>query len=164
MYSDQCASNRRPLFSCSLWAKNLSKITVHTSSAQICYRLIAENLNSCPYTHLRQLIKVFPAIELLGFCVPCQKWTLKLLSKIPPCVRKAQQAVWKGSFLLQMQRRQKPNARNRPGKKKKEKKETRTRRRERSDKGANKETARKLASTFKTSGTEDEKKADLKKS
>lgn len=103
--------------------------------------------------HLRWLIKVFPAIELLGFCVPCQKWTLKSLSKIPPCVRKGHQAVWKGSFLLQMQRRQKPNKRNRPGEKKKKRKlknqeETRTRRRERSDKGANKETARKTGKHF----------------
>lgn len=78
--------------------------------------------------HLRWLIKVFPAIELLGFCVPCQKWTLKSLSKIPPCVRKGHQAVWKGSFLLQMQRRQKPNKRNRPGEKKKKKKTKKPRR------------------------------------
>lgn len=146
--------------------KILAKITVHTSSAQICYRLIAENLNSCPYTaHLRRLIKVFPAIELLGFCVPCQIWTLKLLSKIPPCVQKAHQAVWKGSFLLQMQRRQKPHTRSRPGKKKKKKEKKKPepggeKVRQRSQQGD----CKKTGSAFKTSGTEDEKKADLKKS
>lgn len=97
----------------------------------------------------------FPATVLLGFCVPCPKRALKLLSKIPPCVQKPHQAVWKGSYLLQMQRRQKPNTRNRPGKKKYE---TRTRM-ERSDKGANKETARKLAGNFRSGGTEDGKES-----
>lgn len=64
-----------------------------------------------------------------------------------------------------MQRRQKPNTRNRPEEEKENKnRKNRSRRREGSDKGANKETARKLASTFETSGTEDEKNAVLKAS
>lgn len=66
------------------------------------------------------------------------------------------QAVWNGSDLLQMQRRQKPNTRNRPEKKKKRNQNQEERK---VDKGANKETARKLAGNFGTGGTEDGKES-----
>lgn len=84
----------------------------------------------------------FPATVLLGFCVPCPKRALKLLSKIPPCVQKTHQAVWKGSYLLQMQRRQKPNTRNRPGKKKWNQNQEERKVRQRSQQGDCKETGR----------------------
>lgn len=73
------------------------------------------------------------------------------------------QAVWNGSDLLQMQRRQKPNTRNRPEKKKK-KTETRTRRRERQTK----EPTRRLQGNWQAISEvvelRMEKKADLMKS
>lgn len=99
-----------------------------------------------------------PATELQ--CVMSKK-TLKLLSKIPPCVGKAHEAMWKGSFLFPVQGRQKPNTSSRLGKGEREKRKSGSR-----EKGQTKEPRKrlqeKLASTF--SGTEDEKKADLKKS
>lgn len=102
----------------------------------------------------------FPATVLLGFCVPCQKWTLKL-SKIPPCVQKTHQAVWKGSYLLQMQRRQKPNTRNRPGKKKMKPEPG-------GEKGQTKEPTRRLQGNWQAISEvvelRMEKKADLMKS
>lgn len=94
--------------------------------------------------------------------MPCQKQTLKLLSKIPPCVGKVHEAMRKGSFLFQVPGRQKPNTRSRLGTRErgKRKKETRRRKRERKIKEPTKRLQEKPASTF--SGTEDEKKADLK--
>lgn len=67
----------------------------------------------------------------------------------------------KGSFLFQVAGRQKPNTRSRLGRGEREKRKP-----EGSEKGKTKEPTKRLqekvASTF--SGTEDEKKADLKKS
>lgn len=98
----------------------------------------------------------------MNFSVLCQKRTLKLLSKIPPCVGKAREAMWKGSFLFQVQGRQKPNTRSRLGRREREERKSEGGREKSQTKEPTKRLQEKLASTF--SGTEDGKKADLKKS
>lgn len=97
----------------------------------------------------------------MNFSVLCHKRTLKLLSKIPPCVGKAREAMWKGSFLFQVQGRQKPNTRSRLGRREREERKSGGREKSQT-KEPTKRLQEKLASTF--SGTEDGKKADLKKS
>lgn len=97
----------------------------------------------------------------MNFNVPCQKQTLKLLSKSPPCVGKAHEAMRKGSFPFQVPGRQKPNTRSRLGRGEREERKPEGGREKGKTKERTKRLQEKLASTF--SGTEDEKK-DLKKS
>lgn len=84
-----------------------------------------------------------------------------MLSKIPPCVGKAHEAMQRGSFLFHVQGRQKPNTRSRLGRGKREKRKPERGREKGKTKEPTKRLQEKLASAF--SGTEDEKKADLKK-
>lgn len=44
--------------------KNLCKVTAHPSSAQICYRLVAENLKLLTIHRTSEMVKVVPEIEL----------------------------------------------------------------------------------------------------
>lgn len=101
--------------------------------------------------------KGFPATVLLGFCVPCQKRTLKLLSKIPPCVQKTLRQC--GTEVIYFKCRGDKSQTQEIDQKKKKKNRNQNQEERKADKGANKETARKLAGNFGSGGTEDGKES-----